>query len=31
MQDLIFLVIAVAAGIGTFAFIAKKYGNDCIP
>ncbi len=31
MKDLIFLIIAGLAGIGVFAFIAKKYGSDCIP
>jgi len=31
MKDLIFLIIAGVAGIGVFAFVAKKYGSDCIP
>jgi len=31
MGDLIFLIIAAAAGIAAFAFISKKYGSDCIP
>ena len=31
MKDLLFLIIAAVAGIGAFAVIAKKYGNDCIP
>jgi len=31
MENLIFLIIAGIAGIGVFAFVAKKYGSDCIP
>lgn len=31
MKDLIFLIIAGLAGLGVFAFVAKKYGSDCIP
>ncbi len=29
----LFLIVAVSvlAGIGAFAFIAKKYGSGCIP
>jgi hypothetical protein len=31
MKNLLFLVISGVAGVATFAFIAKKYGSDCIP
>jgi len=31
MQDILFFIVAGVAGVATFAVIAKKYGNDCIP
>jgi len=31
MQTLIFIIIAGLAAIGVFAFIAKKYGSECMP
>jgi len=31
MDDLAFVIIAGVVAVATFAFIAKKYGSDCIP
>jgi hypothetical protein len=31
MLDILFIIVAGVAGAATFAIIAKKYGNDCIP
>ncbi len=31
MKTTILLIVSMAAGIGMFALIAKKYGSDCIP
>jgi hypothetical protein len=31
MQEFIFILIAGVVAIAIFAFIAKKYGADCIP
>ncbi len=31
MKELIFMVVALLAGIGSFALIAKKSRSDCIP
>ena len=31
MNDVLFLIISGAAGVATFAVIAKKYGSQCLP
>ena len=31
MKDLLLLLLSGGIGIATFAFIAKKYGSDCVP
>lgn len=31
MKEIIFAVVSGVIGLATFAFIAKKYGKDCIP
>jgi hypothetical protein len=31
MQTLVFVIIAGLAGLGVFAFLAKKYGSECMP
>jgi hypothetical protein len=31
MKTIILLIVSLAAGIGMFALIAKKYGSDCVP
>jgi hypothetical protein len=31
MKTIVILTISVLAGLGVFAFAAKRYGSDCIP
>ncbi len=31
MKELIFMAVALLAGIGAFALIVKKFHSDCIP
>ncbi len=31
MKGLLMLLLSGGIGIATFAFIAKKYGSDCLP
>jgi len=31
MQNLIFAIISILAGLGVFAVILKKYGSNCMP
>ena len=31
MKTVLIIAVSVLAGIGVFAFIAKKFGIDCIP
>lgn len=31
MKTILLLIVSLAAGIGMFALIAKKYGSDCVP
>jgi len=31
MKEILMVVVAGIAGMGTFGFIAKKYGSECMP
>lgn len=31
MQDLVLIAISMAAGIGSFVLIMKKFGSECMP
>jgi hypothetical protein len=31
MKTFVIIAVSVLAGIGVFAFFAKKYGSNCIP
>jgi hypothetical protein len=31
MKGILILLCSMGTGIATFAFIARKYGSDCIP